>query len=199
MLRMPDLRRLRVYHALAIALAVLPPRWAVAQPVPASALVHRALGSDTVIAGIPCARTERRRADFYRDGQLAGCLLSTDHQMGAHRFPRGTWVDVNPNGVLWAAWLARDTELAGHRCRGDGYKKWSVRFHPSGALQSCYLVHDTVVDGVPCMRGSFYRDIRSRGRVTLHLMPDGRLRSCTASRDTTLGGITFTAWQVVRR
>jgi hypothetical protein len=36
--------------------------------VPASALVHRALGSDTVIAGIPCARTERRRADFYTRG-----------------------------------------------------------------------------------------------------------------------------------
>jgi hypothetical protein len=189
---------LRLVVVVGVLCASAPHRSAIAQPVPASALEHHALPNDTIIGGIPCARTGRIRADFYHDGRLAGCLLATDHSMAGHRFPRGSWLDVNPQGVLWAAWLSSDTELGGHRCLGDGYKKWSVRFHPNGALQECFLARDAVVDGAPCMRGSFYRDVRSRG-VALHLTADGRLARCIASHDTVITNVRYRTWQVVRR
>jgi hypothetical protein len=119
--------------------------------------------------------------------------------VGRHHFTTGTWLDFNAAGVLWGAWLDRYTTLDGHRCRGEGYKAWSVRFHPSGALSGCYLAADTVESGVPCMRGTFLRELRGRGKTALQLYPDGRFKRCMAARDTTVDGRRINKWQLVER
>jgi hypothetical protein len=160
---------------------------------------RRKLASDTTIDGVPCARSGRAPAEFHRNGRLAGCGLSREHMVGAHRFATGTWLDFNAQGVLWGAWLSRDTMLDGHRCRGDGYKKWSTRFHPSGRLSGCYLPADTVIAGVPCMQGTFLREVRGGGHTSLQLYADGSFRRCQAARDTVVDGRAVKKWQVVER
>jgi hypothetical protein len=171
-----------------------------AQPVAASALVRRPLAADTVIGGIPCARTGRAQAEFHKEsGRLAGCFLSREFEEAGHRFGTGTWLDRNASGVLWGAWLAQPTLLDGHTCFGKGYKAWSTRFYPSGRLESCYLTRDTVVEGIPCMHGTFWREIRGGSKTTLYLHPNGRMRQCQAARDTVVGGQAVRRWQVIRK
>jgi hypothetical protein len=169
------------------------------QPVRAESLVRRALPADTMIDGVPCARSGRAPAEFHPNGRLAGCALSREHAVGAHRFGTGTWLDLSEHGVLWGAWLENDTRLDGHLCRGEGYKKWSVSFHTNGRLAGCYLFRDTVVEGVPCMAGTFLREIRGGGRTALRLDDKGRLARCQAARDTTLHGRAIRKWEVVTR
>jgi hypothetical protein len=170
-----------------------------AQPAPAAALMRRHLPADTVIAGVPCAKSGRAPAEFYIEGtRLAGCALSRPFVEAGHAFGVGTWLDRNAAGVLWGAWLANDTPLDGHTCRGDGYKKWSTRFHPNGRLAGCYLARDTVIAGVPCMAGTFLRELRGGGRASLALAPDGRPIRCQAARDTVRAGAAIPKWTVVR-
>ncbi|MBY0491128.1 MAG: hypothetical protein K2R93_14900 [Gemmatimonadaceae bacterium] len=173
---------------------------AAAQPVPATALLRRPLDRDSVIQGIPCARTHDAPIELYKaSGRLAGCALSTDFTEAGHRFANGTWLDRSEQGVLWGAWLAQDTPLAGHTCRGEGYKAWSTRFAPSGALTSCYLAKDTVIDGVPCMAGSFWREVRGGSRTTLYVFGNGRLKRCQLSRAAIVDGRRLDKWAVIAR
>jgi hypothetical protein len=169
------------------------------QPVPNAELVRRPLTADTVVFGVPCARTQRAPAEFHLNGRIAACPLARDFAVGRHHFTAGTWLDLNAAGALWGAWLDRDTMLDGHRCRGDGYKAWSVRFHTNGALAGCYLAADTIESGVPCMRGTFLRELRGGGKTALHLFPDGRFRQCMAARDTTVDGVQIAKWKLVVR
>lgn len=184
-------------------LCILATSWPIAltaQPVPAKSLAQRSLDRDSVIQGIPCARTRSAPIEVFRSsGRLAGCALFTDFTEAGHRFPRGTWLDRNEQGVLWHAWLERDTPLAGHTCHGAGYKAWSTRFAPSGALASCYLAHDTIIDGVPCMAGSFWRELRGGARTTLYVWGDGHLKRCQLSRAATVNGQPLKKWAVVTR
>jgi hypothetical protein len=183
----------------ALVMVAIPSRLVSAQPVPAAALVRRALPSDTMIEGVPCARSGRAPAEFHLNERLAGCALSREHAVGAHRFGKGTWLDFNARGTLWGAWLENDTRLDGHLCRGEGYKKWSVSFHANGRLAGCYLTIDTVVEGVPCMAGSFLREIRGGGKTALRLDDTGGFARCQAARDTTLNGRVVRKWEVVTR
>lgn len=170
-----------------------------AQPARRGETVRRPLARDTVIDGVPCARTDRAPAEFHLNQRLAGCALSRDHQVGTHHFAKATWLDLNAQGQLWGAWLSVDTKLDGHECRGEGYKKWSVRFHPNGTLSGCYLVRDTVIDGVPCMSGSFLRELRGGGHSALWLYANATFRRCQAARDTVVDGRAIKKWQVVER
>jgi hypothetical protein len=67
------------------------------------------------------------------------------------------------------------------------------------AERSCYLSADAMVQGVPCMRGTFLREMRTRGRTAVHLFEDGRLRQCVAARDTVLDGRAVRKWTLVDR
>ena len=183
--------------AVGVAL-VVSARTSAAQPVHSDSLVRRVLPADIVIDGVPCART-RAPAEFHLNERLAGCGLSREHAVGSHRFGKGTWLDFNDRGILWGAWLEDDTMLDGHRCRGGGYKGWSVRFHPNGRLAGCYLRMDTVVEGVPCMAGSFLREVRGGGKTAVKFDEEGRLSSCQAARDTVLQGRVIRKWEVVKR
>lgn len=161
--------------------------------------VRRALPKDTVISGIPCARTEGAPAEFYASGQLLECPLSRDVVIATHAFPKDSWVLFHENGSLDGAWLSRHAQLSGHTCKGTGYKAWSVRFHANGALRSCYLPESIVIDGVPCRDGTFWGEIRGGQRNTVYFHPNGRLARCQASRAFALAGKSYSKWDVVVR
>jgi len=127
------------------------------------------------------------------------CPLASDSTIGPHRFFAGTWVTFDEAGRLRAAWLIRDTELAGHVCKGTGYKGFSVRFRADESLEHCFLAHDAEIDGVPCLHGSFYTELRGRGRSMATFHPDGNLSGCQLSRDFVRHGKHYRKWQRVTR
>ncbi|MEQ1691346.1 MAG: hypothetical protein ABMA00_08685 [Gemmatimonas sp.] len=188
--------RSQVAHQLTLCmvLALSMPRALSAQET-----VRRAISADTVIDGVPCARTGRAPAEFFVSGRLLECPLSRDVVISGHAFPRTSWVIFHADGTLNGAWLARDTVLSGHLCRGEGYKKWSVRFHPDGALRLCFLPATTVIEGVPCRDGTFWGEIRGGGNTAVHFHPSGRLARCQAARAFSVGGVHYEKWAVVSR
>lgn len=159
---------------------------------------RRPLGRDTVIDGIPCQRTGNASAEFHANGRLLECPLQRDTVMWGQPLPAGTWIRLHDDGSAHGAWLSRDTRLSGIACRGDGYRKWAVRFHRNGVLSLCFLRHDTVIEGVPCLSGTFLNELRGRGRTGVVLSTEGRLAQCMAARQFTRGATHYVKWDLVR-
>ncbi|GAB1342372.1 hypothetical protein [Gemmatimonas sp.] len=159
---------------------------------------RRQLVRDTVIDGIPCQRTGNASAEFHASGRLLECPLQRDTVMWGQPLPAGTWIRLHDDGSADGAWLSRDSRLSGIACRGDGYRKWAVRFHRNGVLSLCFLRHDTVIEGVPCLSGTFLNELRSRGRTGVVLRSDGRLSQCMAARAFTRGDTRYAKWDLVR-
>lgn len=165
-------------RAAASLLAVLVPLCSLPDAAYGQPTTRRALPSDTIIDGVPCAPTGRASAEWHANGRLLECPLSRAQAFPGQRLPAGTWILLRDTGLLYGAWLPHDVMLSGRLCKGTGYKGWSVRFHPNGSLASCYLPRDTVVDGVPCVKGSFRNEIRYRGRTHTDFSAEGRLLRC---------------------
>lgn len=155
---------------------------------------RRKLREPANIDGVSCAPTRRTYAEFHLSGRLESCPLANDTTIGGHRLFAGTWVILDASGLLRAAWLVRDTELAGHLCKGTGYKGYSVRFREDESLELCFLPRDIEIDGVPCLRGSFLTEVRGGGRTAATFHPDGSLAGCQLSRDFIRDGVRLHKW-----
>ncbi len=167
-------------------------------PQPALEPVTRfTLSRDSVVDGVHCGPTRRASVELHANGRLSECPLWRDTVIAGHALPRETWPRFTETGVLTGAWLPHDLTLQGLPCKGDGYKKWAVRFHASGHLALCYLSTPTVIDGVPCHSAWFWRELRGTTQVQLH--DDGRLKSCRLSRDVTLDGVAYRKGQRIER
>jgi hypothetical protein len=160
---------------------------------------RRKLATPRTIDGVSCAATGRAYADFFPSGRLKSCPIAHDTVIGGHALRVGTWITLDEAGLLRAAWLSHDTPLAGHLCKGTGYKGFSVRFRPDETLELCFLARDTVIDGVPCLHGSFVTELRGGGRTIAYFHEDGSLASCQASRAFTVTGTQFRKWDRVNR
>jgi hypothetical protein len=165
----------------------------------AQQIIRRPISEDTVIDGIPCAKTTRAHAEFYGSGRLAECPLSRDAVVSSASLPRGTWVVFREDGQLDGAWLPQNHVLSGHVCRGEGYRKWSVRFHPDGALKLCFLPETTTIEGVPCLHGTFWNELRGGGNTAVHFHTNGWLARCQVARASTVDGRQYKKWEVVVR
>ena len=143
----------------------------------------------TVIDGVSCGPTGRASAWTFLSGVLESCPIAHDTIVAGHHITAGTWLYFNENRVLLGAWFERDTRLAGHVCKGTGYKGWSVRFHPNGSLQSCFLAGEETIQGVPCRKASFWGELTGGVQVTFH--DNGSLESCSAARDIRIGSVAF--------
>lgn len=163
-------------------------------------LTRRTLTRDTVIDSVPCARHEKIPAEFHANGRLAGCFLARPWMLGGATLPTASWIDFTPTGRAKAAWLAKETLLAGVPCRGEGFKAWHTQFHErTGRLRSCFPAREVRVNEVPCMQGTFLREVRSGSQTVLALYDDGTLKQCLAARDASVGGVTLRKWKVVTR
>jgi hypothetical protein len=173
-----------------VALLVTSARQSEAGAQDTTHVVRRRIPAPEVIGGLTCDATPN--AWYYESGRLQSCPLSQDTTIATHRFPRGTWVQLNPEGRLASVWLPRDWAVQGHTCRGTGNRGWSVTFHPNGALAFCYLGAVEEIDGVPCERGTFWGEMRRAisggSQLGVRFRPDGSLESCQAARDFQIDG-----------
>ena len=158
----------------------------------------RKLTAVTVVDGITCAPTGRAYAYFFASGRLKACPLARDTVLFGQSLPQQTWVEFTIEGRLRHTWLPHDVVLSGRLCKGEGYKKWSVLFHPSGALALCFLPNETVIDGVPCQRGTFWNELRGGGKTGAFFHENGRLQRCQVSRSFALNGQQVEKWDVVQ-
>ena len=143
----------------------------------------------TVIDGVACGPTGRASAWTFPSGRLESCPLAHDSIVSGHTFEAGTWLYFDEKGLLIGAWLEDDSLLQGHRCKGTGYKGWSVQFHPNGALRSCFLAHEETIQGIPCRHGSFWGEITGGVQTTFH--DNGSLESCAVARTIRIGSTTI--------
>lgn len=158
---------------------------------------RRRLPATVVIDGITCAATGRAFAEFYPSGRLAECPLAADTVLSGQALAKGTWVGFTEDGHLRNGWLSRDTQLSGYVCRGTGYKGFRVLFYASGSLRLCFLPADTEIAGVPCMRGTFWTEVRGGGKSAVSFRENGSLERCQAARAFTRDGTDVRKWDVV--
>lgn len=161
---------------LLVLLAVTTAQAAATQTPGGDGSVRLQLVADTVIAGVRCGPTGRAFAVIHANGSLDECPLAADTVIEGHALPRGTWLRLLSDRTLDGAWLPHDVTLQGIPCKGTGYKGWSVRFHPTGALKLCFLSRDAEIGGVRCRRGTFFAELS--GSTAVSLDARGRLLRC---------------------
>ena len=161
-----------------------------AQPRPAT---HRAkLRQATEIQGYPCAKGYTW---FYADGKLSECEVSQETQYGEALIPRGSTIDLKPDGRPSFAMLQHESEVAGVKCGGGNWllgpsEGAMTSFYPSGKLRACSLAADQVVQGVPCrhddgplgiLYGLWVKHQDYDHGIEFYM--NGKLKSCGLSED----------------
>ncbi|MGA3023145.1 MAG: hypothetical protein ABSF98_00095 [Bryobacteraceae bacterium] len=119
---------------------------------------------------------------------LTSCKVSRETAFGEARVPEGSTISLREDKPAFT-FLSRDARIDGYTCRG-GEHDWSTAFYPSGKLKVCWLAADQDVQGVPCMRASFFSDVFG-GTAGVHFYENGKLRTCKVSRDTSIQGRRF--------
>jgi hypothetical protein len=129
------------------------------------------------INGYPCANGT---TSYVAKTGLTSCRVSRETAFGEARVPEGSTISLREDKPAFA-FLSRDTRIDGYTCRGGGHD-WGTAFYPSGKLKICWLSSDEEVQGVPCMRASFFSDVFN-GTVGVHFYENGKLRTCKVARD----------------
>lgn len=91
--------------------------------------------------------------------------------------PARGWVGFHRDGGLKDAELSRDHELSGHLLP-EGTR---VFLDEDGVLESAYLSHDMVIDGIPVNGGW--------GKIATSFHPNGRLKHVFLSEDAVIQGV----------
>jgi hypothetical protein len=140
---------------------------------------------DTVIQGYPCARGY---AWFYPDGSLNECTVARPVIFGGVRVPRGSVIQLWPNGAARYLSLSHALLVAGYHVMGGNLpgspQSDGTAFYPSGKLRSFYLLNDQTIQDVPCRgsQGSFRSTFAARAhRVDFY--EDGKLQSCQLTQN----------------
>jgi len=163
------------------------------------AVQRRQLRAPEIIDGVHCAPTGNFSAETYLSGALYSCPVLNDTVIAGHALFAGTWITLDTLRRLEHAWLSRNTILAGHLCKGTGYKGYSTRFREDGSLRLCFLAEDTEINGVPCIHGSFWTEIRGGTMTAATFHRDGSLAGCQASRTFTANGVRYRKWNRIAR
>lgn len=148
--------------------------------------VRKKLDAPVAIQGYPCAGGY---AWFFGDGALRSCAVSRETQFGEAAVPKGSRIHVNRAGKPDFVFLSQDTKVRNLTCRGGGHS-YMTAFYGSGKLRLCWLAADQDVDGVPCMRASFWSDVFGGG-VGTYFHENGRLSKCKLNRGFTIDGRSF--------
>jgi hypothetical protein len=149
----------------------------------------------TEVDGVPCAA-----GYVFRDeatGALRQCTLARDAVVHNAGLRQGTTVALTPDGAIRHVFLPGPTMVGEHGCRGKGHG-WMTHFHPNGALKSCWLSRDEVIQGVPCARATFLGEFLGRKYAMTEFHENGSLASCLASSAVNLDGRTFAAGDRVK-
>jgi hypothetical protein len=152
-----------------------------AQPQPQ--VDRRFLHRPAEIDGYPCAKGY---AWFFADGHLQGCFVSHDTAFGEIGIPKGSIVNLLPDGRPQNAMLAHNTLLLGLNCSGGGplgpAEGAMTGLYPRGKFQLCFLAEDQVVQGVPCGSSGFFHAAAGHD-IPVELYESGKLKSCRLTAD----------------
>lgn len=146
---------------------------------------RRSLDQNTTIQGYPCAQGH---AWFFQDGHLSRCTISREANFGEAQIPKGSIVELWPDGTTKYVMLAHAATVAGFLARGGGplgpAEGSITSFYRSGKLRSLYLVDDQTIQGVPCRSGKWgiFTDPVNGGNF-VEFYENGKLKSCKLTRD----------------
>ena len=147
----------------------------------------------TSMQGYSCAAGY---AWMFPDGKLASCTLSRESKFGEITVPEKSMIYLSGDGDPRFVFLAHTATIHGYACRGGG-QDFSTALYPSGALKTCWLATDTLVDGIPCMQAGFFADVFGGG-VETQFYDNGKLKTCKLPREVELAGHTFKKGDHVR-
>jgi hypothetical protein len=147
----------------------------------------------TSMQGYSCAAGY---AWMFPDGKLASCTLSRESKFGEITVPEKSMIYLSGDGDPRFVFLAHTATIHGYACRGGG-QDFSTALYPSGALKTCWLATDTLVDGIPCMQAGFFADVFGGG-VETQFFENGKLKTCKLSHEVELAGHTFKKGDHVR-
>jgi hypothetical protein len=141
------------------------------------------IAHDSSIQGYPCARGY---AWFYPDGSLNECTVSRPVLFGNVHVPRGSVIQLWPNGAARYLNMPHAGLIAGYRVTSSSLSESEgnrTTFYPSGKLRSIFTRNDKTIDGVPC-RGVGNTLVESPGGANrVEFYEDGKLQSCQLIRD----------------
>lgn len=125
----------------------------------------------------------------YPNGRLRMAQLAQDESFYRHKLPKGTFIFWNEDGTPRHCFLSRNATIQGYPLRGGGHD-WMTVFHPNGSLKVGWLAKDTEIQGVPCAKATFWRDVAQRG-AQIEFYPNGSLKRCKLSKEFTYQGKTY--------
>jgi hypothetical protein len=129
------------------------------------------------------------RATFHQNGPLYQAILAREDTLFGNILPAGTFVTFRQDSTLDWCFLTESTSLEGLRCRGEG-DSYMTCFHPNGRLRLAWLDGDQIVQGVPCMGATFWRDAFGGG-VGTYFATNGRLVRAKLAEDDGIQGTSF--------
>ena len=116
-----------------------------------------------------------RTIRLHEDGAMKKGLLAAPAFIDG--IPCSSWVRFHENGGLDDFELAADHEFSG-RLIPIGSR---VFLDENGVMESAWLSHDMVIDGIP-VRGGW-------GKISTSFHPNGRLRAVSLSRNMVIQGV----------
>lgn len=92
--------------------------------------------------------------------------------------------------------LPKNMEIQGVVCRGHKYD-WETGFYTNGKLSLAWLPHDQVIQGVPCMKATFWTEVLGKSAKVL-FWGNGQLKRCKAAKDCVIQGHAFKKGDIIR-
>lgn len=140
------------------------------------------ISEDTIIQGYPC---KKGWVHFVSEFKLLNFMASQPIENGANVIPEDSYIRLNDQGQITVCALPRTMEIQGHLCKGTGGPKGvHTTFYPGGELHCFFAPKAVDIDGIPCKGGVFQY-------IQLH--PNGKLKQCTLTRTTMIGGTEYHA------
>ena len=118
------------------------------------------------------------RADLAQADTLLGWII-----------PSGSMVHYQEDGITPRfCFLSENTLLDSLSCRGSGHN-WMTCFHLNGKLRLAWLAEDTVIEGVPVRKATFWRAVWQEAATRFH--DNGRLKQAWLKEDFNIQGRHF--------
>lgn len=121
----------------------------------------------------------------FHDDILYRVDLAAEDTVSGFVVPAGTMVHLNPDSTVRFCFLSENTYMDSILCRGQGHG-WMTTFHPNGHLKTIWLGEDTVIQGVPVRRATFWRAVLQKAATRFHA--NGQLAQGWLAESTTIQG-----------
>ncbi len=109
--------------------------------------------------------------------------------------PQGAIIHVRKGNQIFC-FLPKNMEIQGVICRGHN-NDWETGFYTNGKLSLAWLPRDQVIQGVPCMKATFWTEVLGKSAKVL-FWDNGQLKRCKAAKDCLIQGHAFKKGDIIR-